>query len=93
MGRRSADLLEFFKYHQHDRVATALKGKAVLFHFVQLLWRSFGETNLSVFFSVKISKKIWRINLNFTIASLARGWIQEIKRMWPVLLAHGLFLT
>jgi hypothetical protein len=64
-----------------------------LFHFVQLLWRSFGETNLSVFFSVKISKKIWRINLNFTTASLPPGWIQEIKRMWPVLLAHGLFLT
>jgi hypothetical protein len=25
--------------------------------------------------------------------SLPRGWIQKMKRMLPVLLAHGLFLT
>ncbi len=25
--------------------------------------------------------------------SLPRGWIQEIKRMYPALLMHGLFLT
>ncbi len=36
-----------------------------------------------------------RANTTYTCMSvpLPRGWIQEIKRMQPVLIGHGLFLT
>ncbi len=36
-------------------------------------------------------KKI--VNKFFTVVSLPRGWIQEIKCMYLVHLTHGLFLT
>ncbi len=55
-------------------------------------YAEFLSTGSTVYYRVK-NYRLDPEKVGELTVSLQRGWVQEIKRMYPVLLMHGLFLT